>query len=511
MLPRAKRQKRASPDQLYAHCRQGGDCIPDVVNKYEHKTPADKILQVGASVVYLGGLNIGTGKGTGGPTGYRPVGVDVNAGTSRPVVPRPAIPTETIGVTVDITPTVTAEEPAIVPLLEGGGGGDAIEVTPEVPSVPSVNEDLVVHPSSGAPTVTAGADGEGVAVLEVGTTPSTTSRVTSTSTHSNPSFEAVYHSTPTPGEASTLESVIVSHNAGGAVIDAFEEIPLEPLGRSEFEIEDPTPRTSTPQSRAVDLLSRARAFYNRRFTQIRVTDTAFLRNPASLVQFENPAFEPDETIVFPATDGQPLAAPDPDFSDIRVLNRATYGSNPQGGLRVSRLGTRNTIRLRSGTHIGGSSHYYFDISSIRPEIELSVLGEHSGEAEIVLSTGTSSVVEGSNLEGTPTIPDEELLLDEYTEDFSHGQLVISGSSRGQARTVEFPEYTREVTKGPVIIDDLAESTHVLHPGRSDTDDIPPSPPHSSDAPDLTSSEYLSVTFDLHPSLRRRRKRKRRYI
>ncbi|ACU27444.1 L2 [Canis familiaris papillomavirus 7] len=510
MLPRLKRQKRASPDQLYAHCRQGGDCIPDVVNKYEHKTPADRILQVGASVIYLGGLNIGTGKGTGGSTGYRPVGVDVNAGASRPVIPRPTIPTETVGV-VDLgAGTVTSGDSSIVPLVEATGGGEPIEVTPEV----GTGEDLVIHPASGAPSVTAEGDGQGVAILEVGTTPSSTSRVTSTSVHSNPSFTAVFHSTPTPGEASTQESIIVSHSGSGPVVNIFEEIPLEPLGRAEFEISDPTPRTSTPAGRATALLSKARAFYNRRFTQIQVTDPVFLRNPASLVQFENPAFEPDDTIVFPATSGEPLAAPNPDFSDIRVLNRAVHGSNPQGGLRVSRLGTRNTLRLRSGTHIGGSSHYYFDISSIRPEIELSVLGEHSGEAEIVLSSGSSGIIEGSNFEGTLSLPDEELLLDEYTEDFSHGQLVISGSGRGQSRTIEFPEYAREVQKGPAIIDDLSKSIHVAHPG-SDTavtsTSPPQSPPHSSNASDTT-SDFISVTFDLHPSLRRKRKkRKRRYI
>ncbi|ALY11245.1 L2 [Canis familiaris papillomavirus 17] len=503
---RAKRVKRASAEQLYKTCQQGGDCIPDVVAKYEHKTPADKILQIGGSVIYLGGLSIGTGKGTGGSTGYRPLGVDVNASTTRPVLPRPAIPTETIGVDVG-SGTVSAGESSIIPLLEAGAGGDAVTISPEVPTI---TEDLVINPSSGAPTVTTAAgEGESVAVLEVGTTPSTNSRVTSTSQHTNPSFTPVFHSTPQPGEASTLESIVVGHSTGGRVVDVYEEIPLDDFGPSEFEIEDPTPRTSTPRSAVTNLVQRARQFYNRRFAQVQVTNEAFLSRPASLVEFENPAYQPEETVVFPAGSGEPLAAPDPDFADVRVLNRAVFQANPRGGVRVSRLGTKNTIRLRSGTHIGGSTHYFYDLSSIslQPEIELSVLGEHSGESEIVLGSTTSTVIDAVNVEGTISVPEEDVLLDEYVEDFSHSQLALSGGSRSQSRVVDIPEFQREVPKGSVIIDDLSDSIHVAHPGGRDTTAEPFSPPHSSDVPS-SSSDSVSSTFDLHPSLLKRRKRKR---
>lgn len=499
--------KRASAETLYKTCQQGGDCIPDVVAKYEHKTPADKILQIGGSLIYLGGLGISTAKGTGGRTGYQPLGVDVNAGASRPALPRPNIPVETLG--IDVGGTVGAGESSIVPLLEGGGvrGGESIVIEPEVPAPPT--EDLVINPSSGAPSVSTGAgDSDSVAVLEVGTNPSSGSRVTSTSQHTNPSFTPILHSTPQAGEASTLESVIVTHPAGGHVVDGFEEIPLQEFGPSEFEIEEPYPKASTPKSTVTSLVQRAKQFYNRRFTQVKVTDPAFLSRPASLVEFENPAFQPDETIVFPARSGEPLAAPDPEFSDIRVLNRAVFGANPEGGLRVSRLGTRNTIKLRSGTHIGGSTHYFFDLSRINtmPDLELSVLGEHSGEANIVLGETESTVIDAISYDLTPEVP-EDVLLDEFSEDFSHTQLVIGSGSRGN-KAIDIPQFPREVPKATIVIDTLSDSTYVAHPSGSDTWPLPTSPPHSSEIP-LSSPDYGSVTFDLHPGLiHRKRKRKR---
>ena len=59
------RRKRASPTDLYKSCAMGGDCIPDVKNKIEGTTLADILLKVFGSVIYLGNLGIGTGRGSG--------------------------------------------------------------------------------------------------------------------------------------------------------------------------------------------------------------------------------------------------------------------------------------------------------------------------------------------------------------------------------------------------------------------------------------------------------------
>ena len=71
-MARARRTKRDSATNIYRTCKQAGTCPPDVINKVEQTTIADKILQYGSAGVFFGGLGISTGKGTGGATGYVP-------------------------------------------------------------------------------------------------------------------------------------------------------------------------------------------------------------------------------------------------------------------------------------------------------------------------------------------------------------------------------------------------------------------------------------------------------
>ena len=52
---------------VYSVC----DGPPDIQNKIEHTTIADKILQYGSLGVFLGGLGIGTARGSGGRIGYK--------------------------------------------------------------------------------------------------------------------------------------------------------------------------------------------------------------------------------------------------------------------------------------------------------------------------------------------------------------------------------------------------------------------------------------------------------
>lgn len=515
--PRSKRIKRDSAGNLYRHCQQGGDCIDDVVRKFENKTPADKILQWGSTAVYFGGLGIGTGRGGGGATGYRPIGGEVPA-VGRPGAPRPAIPVDPLGA-VDVggfDTTVTSESPSIVPLLET----DTTVTTDPGPTV--VVHEVQVHPPPGTPSVSTvasggGESGESVAILEVGggsvgSGHDIAPRVESTSQHHNPSFTTILHSTPTAGEASVSSSVVVAHDLGGVVVDhaaVFEDIPLQSFGPSEFEIIEPAQKTSTPLE---NLVKRARQLYHRTVRQNPVANTQFLTRPSSLVQFENAAFEPDPdvTLTFDTDPDFPRAAPDPDFRDIRELGRVQYGQAPGGRVRVSRLGTTATMKLRSGTHTGGRAHYFHDVSSIADDptaIELSTFGEHSGEQVIILDSSDSAIIEETNFEGTLSFGDEEQLLDEYEEDFSHGQLVLT-TGRGRTRLVNIPA-ARQSVKAYVTVSDLGGAVVVAHPdgmepSTSSTPFIPVSPPV------YTSDYYPSVTFDLHPSLLRR-KRKRRHV
>lgn len=56
MAPRARRTKRASVTDIYRGCKASGTCPPDVLNKVENTTLADKILQYGSAGVFFGGL-----------------------------------------------------------------------------------------------------------------------------------------------------------------------------------------------------------------------------------------------------------------------------------------------------------------------------------------------------------------------------------------------------------------------------------------------------------------------
>lgn len=112
-----KRKRRAAPEELYKHCLAGGDCIPDVKNKFEQNTWADALLKIFGSLVYFGNLGIGTGRGSGGSLGYRPLD-SVGPGRPTSVTPsRPNITIDPVGPTEIVT--IDASAPSIVPLSEG--------------------------------------------------------------------------------------------------------------------------------------------------------------------------------------------------------------------------------------------------------------------------------------------------------------------------------------------------------------------------------------------------------
>lgn len=520
-MARAKRVKRDSATNIYRTCKQAGTCPPDVLNKVESTTIADKILQYGSAGVFFGGLGISTGKGTGGTTGYVPLGEGpaVRVGNA-PTVIRPALVPDTIGPS-DIIPvdTLNPVEPttsSIVPLTDSTG--------PDL--LPGEVETIAeIHPGPTRPppdtAVTTSTNGSS-AVLEVAPEPTPPSRVRVTRTqYHNPSFQVITESTPTTGESSLADHILVTSGTGGQTIGGStpELIELQDFpSRYSFEIEEPTPprRTSTPIQRIQNAIRRrGGGLTNRRLVQqVNVENPLFVSRPSRLVQFQfdNPAFEEEVTQIFEQDIDTFNEPPDRDFLDIKTLGRPQYSETPAGYVRVSRLGKRGTIRTRSGTQIGSQVHFYRDLSTINTEdpIELQLLGEHSGDATIVQGPVESTFID-INVDENPLSEDfsahsDDLLLDEANEDFSGSQLVVGGRRSTSSYTVPRFETTRsgsyyvQDTKGYYVAypEDRDTSTDIIYP----TPDLPVVIIHTFDT---------SGDFYLHPSLSRKFKRRRKYL
>nr|ADC35722.1 L2 [human papillomavirus 18] len=327
---RAARRKRASVTDLYKTCKQSGTCPPDVVPKVEGTTLADKILQWSSLGIFLGGLGIGTGSGTGGRTGYIPLGgrsntvVDVGP-TRPPVVIEPVGPTD----------------PSIVTLIE-----DSSVVTSGAPRPTFTGTSGFDITSAGTTTP---------AVLDI--TPSSTSVSISTTNFTNPAFsDPSIIEVPQTGEVSG--NVFVGTPTSGT--HGYEEIPLQTFASSGTG-EEPISSTPLPTVRRVA----GPRLYSRAYQQVSVANPEFLTRPSSLITYDNPAFEPvDTTLTFdPRSD-----VPDSDFMDIIRLHRPALTSR-RGTVRFSRLGQRATMFTRSGTQIGARVHFYHDISPIAPSPE----------------------------------------------------------------------------------------------------------------------------------------------
>nr|WKV32420.1 late protein 2 [Felis catus papillomavirus] len=518
MPPRSKRRKRDTAENLYRHCRLGGDCIPDVVNKFEQKTPADRILQIGGSLTYFGGQGIGTGRGSGGSTGYRPLpggagsgggrGTGVRVGGVPTIIRRPVGAIDTLG-SVDVQPIDAAsgsEVPSIIPLEEGPVpepditvGGDNNVVGGEV-VVPSV---------SGGPSVSTGEEGGEAAILEVGNTSTAgQGERVSTQEFSNPAFVALAHSTPSTGEGTYGTSVLVFPSEGGTFIGGGrappEEIPLQSFSTSV--VSDPGipgPRTSTPRVAETSFPPSGRGAYGRRIQQVPISDPNFLGRPRTLATFDNPAFVGDDSFVLPLRE-EVEAPPHEAFQDLHRMGRLTFSKGLDGRLRVGRMGTKATMRLRSGTHIGPRVHYYQDVSTIDNigSIELSVFGEQSGESTIVLDTSESTFVNVPLQDAE----EEALLLDDLQEDFSNAQL--SFQLRGRTVQSEQPQFRETLYRTPMV-DDVGDGVFVSYPeegarASGDRTHVP-----MDGRPSLL-WDPSTGTFDLHPSMIPWRRRRRRH-
>lgn len=519
-MARARRTKRASVTDIYKGCKAAGTCPPDVINKVENKTIADKILQYGSAAVFFGGLGISTGKGTGGTTGYVPLGEGpgVRVGGT-PTVVRPGVIPEVIGPT-EVIPidTVTPIDPA-APSIVNLTDSSAVDLLPgEIETIAEVHPVPVPDTEIDTPVVTGGRGSS--AVLEVADpSPPIRTRVSRTQYH-NPSFQIISESTPIAGEASLSDQVLVFENTGGQTIGGIrEEIELQPLpSRYSFEIEEATPprQTSTPIERGRQALSSIRrALYNRRLTQqVPVENPLFFSRPSKLVrfQFDNPTFEEEVTQIFERDLESVEEPPDRQFLDVAKLGRPLYSETPQGYIRVSRLGKRASLQTRSGAQVGAQVHFYKDVSTIDSEapIELQLLGEHSGDTSIIQGPVESTLVD-INVRDTPELLEssefnsQDLLIDDAIEDFSGSQLVF-GNPRRSTTSVTVPRFSspRETT---LYVQDIQGYTVAYPESRDRPVIIYPQP----EIPAVVIHFGESGTdYYLHPHLQRR-KRKRAYL
>lgn len=523
-MARARRTKRDSVTNIYRTCKAAGTCPPDVVNKVEQTTVADQILKYGSTGVFFGGLGIGTGRGTGGSTGYRPLGegTSVRVGNT-PTVIRPALVPEAIGpselIPIDSVNPIDPSASSIIPLTESTGPDllpGEIETIAEVHPAPDI-------PTVDTPVVTGGRNSN--AVLEVADpSPPTRNRVSRTQ-YNNPAFQIISETTPSAGETSLSDQIVVQSFDGGQYIGgnppprSVVEIELQEIpSQYSFEIEEPTPprQTSTPIRQAQQMASALRrALYNRRLTQqVQVEDPMFYSRPSRLVrfQFDNPVFEDEVTQVFERDLESIEEPPDRQFLDIQKLGRPTYAETPAGYIRVSRLGKRATIRTRTGTTIGSQVHFFRDISSIdtQPSIELQVLGEHSGDATIVQGPVESTFVnidleELPNLEDNVHLESDDILIDEAIEDFSGAQLVFGNSRRSNTVTLPRFETVRETSLYTVDLDGF----HVSYPESRAYPEVIPTEPDNTPTV-IIHTEDFSGDYYLHPSLKWK-KRKRAYL
>nr|ALJ33069.1 late protein L2 [Human papillomavirus type 54] len=334
---RAPRRKRASATQLYQTCKASGTCPSDVIPKVEGTTIADQILRWGSMGVFFGGLGIGTGSGTGGRTGYIPLGRPSTTLEPGPVV-RPAGAVE----------TVAPSDPSIVSLVEESS---VVDVGAPTPTIPTHGGFEITTSSDATP-----------AILDV-TSTTTPIRVSVTS-HNNPIYTEPSLLDPPPpvqmdGRVLVSTSTLPSSTAEHIPMDTFI-IMQDHIGTT----------TSTPVPRPP---ARPRlVLYSRALQQVPVHDPAFLQQPSSLITYNNPVYEgnPDVTLHFE----QPTIhnAPDPAFMDIFALHRPALTTR-RGVVRYSRVGERATVHTRSGLQLKPRVHYFQDLSPIAhvpEEIEL---------------------------------------------------------------------------------------------------------------------------------------------
>lgn len=548
-----RRRKRASPTDLYNSCRLGGDCIKDVVDKFEHKTTADRILQIGSSVVFFGNQGIGTGSGTGGRLGYRPLGAPTESTTvGTGAISRPSVIPESVSIG-DILPVeaVDASSPSVIPTESSGVDVGTVEVVAEVYPPPSINNEVGGEAGAAGeeiellpldPTVprrgdtlpdtivTTGLDNAPIVVeednlpaeIEVTLTEDTPAEIDvtwedvqpprprpprpriSTSSFHNPA----YHFTSSSGvqtESSFLSGFSIDAGSGGVDFGHFSE---GAYGES-IELSDLGPRRSTPLPRP-RATAYQKTFYNRFTKQVKVSDLPLLSQPRTSITFDNPVFEdPDITVTFDR-DVRELEGL---YSGIGEVSRPYYTEAPSGRVRVSRIGKAGTLTTRSGSLYGPRQHYFHDISSITPAddtVEFELVGSFSGAGLDVAPDSETSFTNVELSNNSSSYVDVGLLAERDT--FADSTRLVIGNSRTHTH-VQFPTGSITLSNfNPLtIVGPEADSNYNVPSPPSESPVFPPSDvvPDSPDSTIVVFDDY-SETFDLHPAyIRKRKKRKYR--
>ena len=514
---KAKRQKRDTVENLYRQCQITGTCMPDVVNKVEQTTLADYLLKIFGSIIYLGGLGIGTGSGAGSATGFRPLPesvpipprvptTDIPVPEEIPLRPiRPTRPTE-FGTRIDPISSaanrprpVNPQGPAIVPLStdglpdptiigSGAGSGD-FEVLTNI----DASEDITTV--NGHPTVLHGQ--EDIAILEVTPQQAPPTRLAFEYPHTDNSITIIESSLPAPADI----SVYVDPNYSG--VHVGEEIELQPINTiQQFEIEEQIPQTSTPARILDSAVGRARQLYNRFVEQAPTRNTDFLGQPsrAILFEIENPAFSSDVTLEFERDLQEVAAAPDPTFTDVIRLERPSFSTTQEGLIRYSRLGTRGKISTRSGALLQQKVHFYYDLSPIQApveSIELQPIGETSDSLTIVDEISRSTFINPLFEE----VLGEDALQDILSENFQNSHLALLNET--EEEQVLVPTLVTDVIPRTVSVDllrpDIFVGTYNEPETPLSTDIIPVAP--------AVHVEAFGSNYYLHPSLLKKRKRK----
>ncbi|AEM24612.1 minor capsid protein [human papillomavirus 137] len=505
-----KRRKRAAVEDIYAKgCTQpGGYCPPDVKNKVEGNTWADFLLKVFGSVVYFGGLGIGTGKGTGGSTGYTPLGGTVGSrGTTNTI--KPTIPLDPLGVPDIVTVDPIAPEAAsIVPLAEGLPEPGVIDTGTSFPGLAADNENIVtvLDPLSEVtgvgehPNIITGGTADSPAILDVQTSPPPAKKILLDPSISKTTTAVQTHASHVDANL----NIFVDAQSFGTHVGYTEDIPLEEINlRSEFELEDSEPKTSTPFAERV--LNKTKQLYSKYVQQVPTRPAEFALY-TSRFEFENPAFEEDVTMEFENDLAEIGEITTPAVSDVRILNRPIYSETADRTVRISRLGQRAGMKTRSGLEIGQRVHFYFDLSDIpRESIELNTYGNYSHESTIVDELLSSTFINPFEMPVDSEIFAENELLDPLEEDFRDSHIVVPYLEDEQINITP----TLPPGLGLKVYSDLSERDLLIHYPVQHADIMVPDTPYIPVQPPdgvlVDDNDYY-----LHPGLYSR-KRKRRVL
>lgn len=504
-MQRSKRLKRASEQDLYRSCALGGDCIEDVKNKVEGRTLADILLKIFGSVLYLGNLGIGTGRGTGGQFGYGSLG-----GSTRPAISqapvRPSIPLDPVG-PIDVLP-IDPTAPAIVPLSEGIPDVAVIDTPGAGPGLPSETIDVTTvidelsevtgvgeHPNVTYNTTDA-------AQIDIQVQPPPPTKIVLDSATYNTDANILTHASHVDSDY----TVFVDAQMHGISVGSVEYIELQEINlRESFEI-DEGPVESTPLSER--FINRARDLYNRYTTQVPTRQVLNVTSPRVFYEFENPAFDTDTGVTNVFQREVQALAESTDLQGTVTLSDIRFGESANRTVRVSRVGQRLGMTTRSGLQISERVHFYYDISPIPTNnIELQTFGEFSNESTVVDELTTTSFINmfEQPIQGSLQFSDE-VLLDDYAESFNNSHLIVTATDTDN-ETFNIPLFS-PASNIKVFVNDIGKDIFVYHPSN---DNIPIHMPSTSFTPlhPSFSLDIQGASYDIHPSLLRR-KRKRSF-